>query len=146
VMGLELGADDYIVKPFSFRELLARVRAVLRRQELNHGPVEISDQLVVGELRMDYAARQVWRGESQIDLSQREFDLLHTLLTHAGQAIARQDLLDAVWGVEWIGDMRTLDVHIRWLREKVEDDPSNPRYIETVRGFGYRLAEPRDAG
>jgi DNA-binding response OmpR family regulator len=143
VMGLELGADDYIVKPFSFRELLARVRAVLRRQDLNHGLAETSDQLVVGELRMDHAARQVWRGERQIDLTQREFDLLHTLLAHAGQALTRQDLLDAVWGTEWIGDVRTLDVHIRWLREKLEDDPSNPLYIETVRGYGYRLVEPR---
>ncbi len=145
VMGLELGADDYIVKPFSFRELLARVRAVLRRQELDRGPGEVSDQVVVGALRLDRTARQMWAGERQIDLSQREFDLLYTLLSHAGQALARQDLLDAVWGAEWIGDVRTLDVHIRWLREKIEVDPSNPRYIETVRGFGYRLAEPHDA-
>ena len=142
VMGLELGADDYIVKPFSFRELLARVRASLRRRDLDRDAESPHDRLVVGEIVLDRTARQVWRREQLVDLSQREFDLLQTLMTHAGEAVTRQNLLDAVWGQTWIGDVRTLDVHVRWLREKVEDDPSNPRYIETVRGYGYRFAAP----
>ena len=143
VMGLELGADDYIVKPFSFRELLARVRATLRRRDLDRGAEIPHDQLTVGDMVLDRTARQVWRGERLIELTQREFDLLLALMLRAGEAVARQDLLDTVWGETWIGDMRTLDVHIRWLREKVEDDPSNPRYIETVRGYGYRFTDPK---
>ena len=143
VMGLELGADDYIVKPFSFRELLARVRATLRRRDLDRGDETPHDRIVVGDVALDRTARQVWHGERLVDLTQREFDLLQALITRAGEAVARQDLLDAVWGEGWIGDVRTLDVHIRWLREKVEDDPSTPRYIETVRGYGYRFADPK---
>ena len=142
VMGLELGADDYMVKPFSFRELLARVRAALRRRDLDRGIEGSHERLVVGDLVLDRTARQVWRGERLVELTQREFDLLAALMVQAGHAVARQELLDAVWGVGWIGDVRTLDVHVRWLREKVEDDPSAPRFIETVRGYGYRLADP----
>jgi len=142
VMGLELGADDYIVKPFSFRELLARVRAALRRRQLDRGTEPALNRLVAGDLVLDQTARKAWRGGRPVDLTQREFDLLRTLMEHSGEALQRQDLLDEVWGVEWIGDVRTLDVHIRWLREKVEDDPSTPRYIQTVRGYGYRFADP----
>ena len=141
-MGLELGADDYIVKPFSFRELLARVRAALRRRQLDRGAGPAHDRLVVGDLVLDRTAREVLRGGHPVDMTQREFDLLRTLMEHSGEALWRQDLLDEVWGVDWIGDVRTLDVHIRWLREKVEDDPSAPRYIQTVRGYGYRFADP----
>ncbi len=142
VMGLELGADDYIVKPFSFRELLARVRAILRRRELDRGIDEPHERLEVGDLVLDRTARLAWRGEHPVELTQREFDLLYALMAEAGHAVARQTLLDMVWGEDWIGDVRTLDVHIRWLREKVEDDPSAPRFIETVRGYGYRFADP----
>ncbi|MCX7851700.1 MAG: response regulator transcription factor [Caldilineales bacterium] len=143
VMGLELGADDYIVKPFSFRELLARVRAILRRRELDAGrEPSPGDRLVVGDLVLDRTARQAWRNQRLLDLRPREFELLMALMEQPGKAIPRQVLLDRVWGEAWIGDPRTLDVHIRWLREKVEDDPSTPRYIQTVRGYGYRLAEP----
>ena len=142
VMGLELGADDYIVKPFSFRELLARVRAALRRRQLDRGTEPAHNRLVAGDLVLDQTARKASRGGRPVDLTQREFDLLRTLMEHSGEALQRQDLLDEVWGVEWIGDVRTLDVHIRWLREKVEDDPSTPRYIQTVRGYGYRFADP----
>jgi DNA-binding response OmpR family regulator len=142
VMGLELGADDYIVKPFSFRELLARVRAALRRRQLDRGTEAAHNRLVAGDLVLDQTARKASRGGRPVDLTQREFDLLRTLMEHSGEALQRQDLLDEVWGVEWIGDVRTLDVHIRWLREKVEDDPSTPRYIQTVRGYGYRFADP----
>jgi len=143
VMGLELGADDYIVKPFSFRELLARVRAILRRRQLDRGlsPTPV-DRLNIGEIVLDRTARQVWRAGRLVELAQREFDLLAALMEHAGQAIQRHELLDRVWGENWIGDPRTLDVHIRWLREKIEDDPSTPRYIQTVRGYGYRFVDP----
>ena len=143
VMGLELGADDYIVKPFSFRELLARVRAVLRRRDLDRGPApRTADRLTVGDIVLDRTARQLWRRGELLELSPREFDLMVVLMDHLGQALARQDLLDRVWGEEWIGNPRTLDVHIRWLREKIEDDAAAPVYIETVRGYGYRFAHP----
>ncbi len=147
VMGLELGADDYIVKPFSFRELLARVRAVLRRRALDRNEATpATDRLVVGALVLDRTARRVWRGGQAIDLSQREFDLLAALMERPGHALHRQELLDRVWGEEWIGDPRTLDVHIRWLREKIEVDPSSPRLILTLRGHGYRLADDTGDG
>jgi DNA-binding response OmpR family regulator len=142
VMGLELGADDYLVKPFSFRELVARVRALLRRRELERGAnVAPTDRLARNGLVVDRTARRVTRDGKAIELTMREFDLLVALMERAGQAQARQELLDRVWGEDWIGDPRTLDVHIRWLREKIEDDPSAPQWIETVRGFGYRFAE-----
>lgn len=143
VMGLELGADDYIVKPFSFRELLARIRAVLRRRQLDRGEAPVpADRLAIGEIVLDRTARQVWRAGRPVDLTPREFDLLCALMEQAGQAVSRHSLLDQVWGEDWIGDPRTLDVHIRWLREKIEDDPSAPRYIQTVRGYGYRFGDP----
>jgi len=144
VMGLELGADDYIVKPFSFREVLARVRAVLRRRELDRGIS--ASRLQIGDLVLDRAARQVWRGNQLIALSPREFDLLVVLMENMGHALSRQELLDRVWGETWVGNPRTLDVHIRWLREKLEDDPAAPAYIETVRGYGYRLVAPTARG
>lgn len=143
VMGLELGADDYLVKPFSFRELVARVRAILRRRELERGAaISTNDRLVHNGLQVDRTARRATRNGAPLELTTREFDLLVALMERAGQAQARQELLDRVWGHEWIGDPRTLDVHIRWLREKIEVDPSAPLYIETVRGFGYRFAGP----
>jgi DNA-binding response OmpR family regulator len=143
VMGLELGADDYIVKPFSFRELLARVRAVVRRRELDRGEASPpSEQLTVSELLLDRTARQVRVRGRLIELSPREFELLAFLMEHIDEALSRQELLDRVWGQEWVGNPRTLDVHIRWLREKIEDDSTAPRYIQTVRGHGYRLADP----
>ncbi len=143
VMGLELGADDYIVKPFSFRELLARVRAVLRRRELDRSAAPaVADRLTVGEIVLDRSARQVWRRDRQIELSPREFELLAVMIERLGQALSRQELLDRVWGEEWVGNPRTLDVHIRWLREKIEKNATAPDYIQTVRGFGYRLVNP----
>lgn len=142
VMGLELGADDYLVKPFSFRELVARVRAILRRRELDKRSGEIPhDRVTVRDLTLDRTARCVTQRGKPVELTAREFDLLAALMSSAGQALARQTLLDSVWGVDWVGDPRTLDVHIRWLREKIEDDPSEPQYVETIRGFGYRFAK-----
>jgi DNA-binding response OmpR family regulator len=144
VMGLEIGADDYVTKPFSFRELLARIRAHLRRRELDRavGGPPAADATVLGELRIDRVTRQVWRGGREVALSHRELELLLALAQHLGRAVPRQELFDDVWGAGWVGDARTLDVHIRWLREKLEEDASHPVYIQTVRGFGYRLSEP----
>lgn len=139
VMGLELGADDYVVKPFSFRELVARIRAILRRRELDHGTRSTGERLTIGRLTLDRTARRVTKDGKPVELTAREFDLLAALMERAGEAQARQELLDRVWGETWVGDPRTLDVHIRWLREKLEDDPSAPRWIETVRGYGYRF-------
>lgn len=139
VMGLEVGADDYIVKPFSFRELVARIRALLRRVEIDRQGLPQTPQLTIAEIALDPVARQVTRAGRPVELSRREFELLQYLMEHAGQAISRQELLDKIWGESWIGNPRTLDVHIRWLREKLEEDPANPKYLETVHGFGYRF-------
>ena len=147
VMGLELGADDYIVKPFSFRELVARIRAALRRRDLDRGVTPApNERVTIGDLVLDRIARQVWRRNQLVELSPREFDLLVALMNHRGEAMSRQDLLDLVWGEEWVGSPRTLDVHIRWLREKIEDDSAAPSYIETVRAFGYRFVDPSSRG
>lgn len=143
VMGLEGGADDYLVKPFSFRELLARIRAILRRVELDHQTLQ-DKSITIGELTLDPLSRRAFKDSQEIELSAREFDLLAALMRHAGQALSREDLHDKVWGKEWVGDPRTLAVHIRWLRLKVEDDPASPNYIQTVRGFGYRFAGPEE--
>jgi DNA-binding response OmpR family regulator len=142
-MGLEFGADDYVVKPFSFRELYARIRSALRRRLLDRGEAAPTlDQLSVGEIVLDRTARRVWRGAREIELTAREFALLLALMERRDQAVSRAQLLASVWGEDWVGDQRTLDVHIRWLREKIELDPSAPRYIQTLRGYGYRLVTP----
>jgi DNA-binding response OmpR family regulator len=143
VMGLEGGADDYLVKPFSFRELLARIRAILRRVELDHQTLH-DQSITIGQLTLDPLSRRAYKDSEEIELSAREFDLLAALMRHGGQALSREELHDKVWGKEWVGDPRTLAVHIRWLRLKVEDDPASPRYIQTVRGFGYRFAGPEE--
>ncbi len=141
VLGLELGADDYVVKPFSFRELLARIRANLRRVALDrHDPAgQPSDRIALGPVTIDRSRHQVTRQGQPVALSPREYDLLLALFDAQGAVVKRHDLLDHVWGEEWIGNPRTLDVHIRWLREKLEIDPANPTLILTVRGVGYRM-------
>ena len=146
VMGLEMGADDYVVKPFSMREITARIRAALRRQAMlaATAPREEKDIVRVGDITLDRRRMEVRKGETPVALSPREFDLLVALMSRAGETIPRQELLDSVWGQDWVGDPRTLDVHIHWLREKIEDDPKKPRYIVTVRGVGYRFAAPDD--
>ena len=142
VLGLEIGADDYLAKPFSFRELLARIRAVFRRMAFEEAPK--TSQIQIGDVRLDVAAHKVYKKDQELTLTQKEYDLLGALMSHAGRVVTRAELLDQVWGVEWLGDTRTLDVHIRWVREKVEEDPSQPRYVQTVRGVGYRFAAPEE--
>ncbi|MBM4457416.1 MAG: response regulator transcription factor [Chloroflexi bacterium] len=146
VLGLELGADDYVVKPFGMRELVARIRAQLRRAEMQTRPPTTPDNAVVriGRLTFDRNRHVVSKDDRPVDLRPKEYDLLAVLMTHAGHAFERGELLDAVWGVGWIGDPRTLDVHIRWLRQKIEDDPATPRYILTVRGLGYRFVQAEE--
>jgi DNA-binding response OmpR family regulator len=143
IVGLELGADDYVVKPFSSREVISRIRAVLRRSGQRDGAAE-EKPIVVGEVELDPAARIVRRGGEVIDLSRKEFDLLAELMRHAGHVVSREDLMANVWDVNWFGSTKTLDVHVGWLRRKLGDDPSDPRYIETVRGVGFRFAPPEE--
>ncbi len=141
IVGLELGADDYVVKPFSLGELLARVRAILRRGQRDTGGLE-RELLHGGEISMDTGSRRVWRGDQELALAAKEFDLLACLMRNRGMALSRDLLLERVWGYDFAGDTRTVDVHIRWLREKIEVDPSQPAYIQTVRGIGYRFESP----
>jgi DNA-binding response OmpR family regulator len=144
ILGLELGADDYLTKPFSTRELLARIRAMLRRVSLDQQTA--SSEWQMGDLRINFATRQVWKQGKELSLRYKEFELLSLLVSRQGEVVTRAELFDEVWGTEWLGDTRTLDVHTRWLREKIEDDPSEPRYIRTVRGVGYRFVQPQSAG
>ncbi|HBY97605.1 MAG: response regulator transcription factor [Ardenticatenaceae bacterium] len=139
VTGLEIGADDYVVKPFSFAELLARVRATFRRLAYDQSQQR---RVTIGDLTVEPEQMRVLRRTEQLALTRKEYELLEQLMLHAGKVLPRQELLDAVWGAEWVGDPRTLDVHIRRLRQKVEDDPDHPRYIQTVRGVGYRFSAP----
>ncbi len=135
IIGLETGADDYIVKPFSLGEFLARVRAALRRVR----PAVPKTDMVSGDLRLDLVARRVYLGEEELQLAPREFELLAMLMRNQGAVLTRELLLTSVWGQDFIGDSRTVDVHIRWLRQKIESDPSEPERIQTVRGMGYRF-------
>jgi DNA-binding response OmpR family regulator len=144
VLGLELGADDYITKPFDLDVLLARIKAVLRRSERPTGPVAEPTPLTVGDMEIDPAAHTVTLAGSSIELPPREFDLLHTLALEAGRVVSADELLSRVWGAEYEGESQVVYVHIRWLREKLEEDPHNPRRILTVRGVGYKL-EPLGA-
>jgi two-component system OmpR family response regulator len=140
VLGLELGADDYLVKPFRLRELLARVKAHLRRADMPHIRLtEPLERVQFGLIVVERDSRKVFCDEKEIVLTLKEYDLLDHLLTNAGKVMSREVLLDKVWGYEYAGDSRTVDVHIRWLREKVESEPANPQHIKTVRGIGYRL-------
>jgi DNA-binding response OmpR family regulator len=144
VLGLELGADDYIVKPFGFRELLARIRANLRRVALVRTPDPNQESIItIGPLAIDRRRHSVLRHGAAVALSQREYDVLMALVDANGAVIRRDDLLDHVWGETWVGSPRTLDVHIRWLREKLEEQPEQPALILTVRGVGYRMVSAK---
>jgi two-component system, OmpR family, response regulator RegX3 len=142
IVGLELGADDYVVKPFSAREVISRIRAVLRRSERSPSQQPI---LEVGGLRLDTEARSVTLDGKPLDLSLKEFDLLAELARNTGKVVKREDLMARVWDVNWFGSTKTLDVHVGWLRRKLGDDPSNPRFIETVRGVGFRFVAAEES-
>lgn len=140
ITGLDLGGDDYIPKPYSLTELLARVKANLRRSyhmEIREDP----GIFYFGDIRVEKNGRKVWKNGQPLTFSAREFDLLCYLIDHRGEALPRERIFNAVWGEENLGEIGTLTVHIRWLREKIEKDPSNPRYIKTVWGVGYRFEE-----
>lgn len=137
ILGLELGADDYITKPFSVRELLARVKAVLRRTAA--ASEEESDIYESKSLRVDFERHEVTINDERVDLTLKEFELLHILIKNKGKILKREMLLDKIWGYEYIGETRTVDVHIRYLRKKIEEDDKNPKFIETIRGVGYRF-------
>jgi two-component system response regulator RegX3 len=137
VVGLELGADDYVTKPFSSRELVARIRAVLRR---GSEPEELLTSIVeAGPVRMDVERHVVSVDGVQVPMPLKEFDLLELLLRNAGRVLTRGQLIDRVWGADYVGDTKTLDVHVKRLRSKIEPDPANPKYLVTVRGLGYKF-------
>ena len=138
VVGLELGADDYVTKPYSSRELIARIRAVLRRGEMSDNTVEVG-VLTVGPVRLDIDRHIITVNGLPIALPLKEFELLEFLMRNAGRVLTRLQLIDRVWGSDYVGDTKTLDVHIKRLRAKIEKDPANPEYIQTVRGMGYKM-------
>jgi len=138
VLGLEIGGDDYMTKPFSPRELVARVKAHLRRGEREESAIAVES----GPFRLDRGAHRVFLRGEELNLTSTEFKLLEFFLTHAGRAYSRDQLLEEVWGQQRFVTPRTVDVHVRRLREQIEQEPDNPRYLTTVRGFGYRFEEP----
>ncbi|HET6316514.1 MAG TPA: response regulator transcription factor [Chloroflexota bacterium] len=142
VVGLEVGADDYVTKPFSMRELVARAKAMLRRSHMQNGEPQPEPVLPLGNLRIDSMQRRVTRKGKELTLKPKEFDLLRFLAQHPGQVFSREQLLDHVWGRGFVGEQRTVDVHVRWLREKIEKNPSRPKLLETIRGVGYRVRAP----
>jgi two-component system, OmpR family, response regulator RegX3 len=138
VVGLEVGADDYISKPYRIRELVARMRAVLRRAPKADDEEESAEVVEVGDLKLDPSRHEVTRRGETIALPLKEFELLRALIEHAGRVLTRDQLMDRVWGHDYVGDTKTLDVHIKRLRSRIEDDPSTPKRITTIRGLGYR--------
>lgn len=136
ILGLELGADDYITKPFSIRELLARIKAILRRTKSSSGSEEIFKS---NDIYINFDRREVSILDNKIELTLKEFELLEILVKNRGKILTRETLLDKIWGYEYIGETRTVDVHIRYLRKKIEVDDKNPKFIETIRGVGYRF-------
>ena len=143
VVGLEVGADDYVTKPYRLRELVARMRAVLRRSPGDEALADSVGSIDVGDVRLDPERHEVWVRDVQVALPLKEFDLLHLLLANAGRVLPREVLIDRVWGHDYVGDTKTLDVHIKRLRAKVEDDPGTPTRIVTIRGLGYKYEPPK---
>jgi two-component system, OmpR family, response regulator RegX3 len=146
VVGLEVGADDYVVKPFSAREVIARIRAVLRRTAAVPPSAASADAVELGDLRLDAARRTASLAGQPLELSRKEFDLLRLLVDNAGTVVTRERLIDEVWDTNWFGSTKTLDVHVSGLRKKLDDDPTTPRYIHTVRGVGFRFAGADELG
>ena len=145
VVGLEIGADDYVAKPYRLRELVARIRAALRRSPADAGVDDDGgDVLEVGDVRLDPQRHEVAIRGQRAALPLKEFELLEVLLANAGRVLTRDTLISRVWGYDYVGDTKTLDVHVKRLRAKVEDDPANPRRIVTIRGLGYKYERPRD--
>ncbi len=147
VVGLELGADDYVTKPYRLRELVARMRAVLRRRPADdplRAALEGDDVVQVDDVLVDHQRHEVVIRGEQVQLPLKEFELLALLLENAGRVLTRDQLIDRVWGADYVGDTKTLDVHVKRLRSKVEEDPSNPTRIVTIRGLGYKYEVPRD--
>ena len=142
IVGLEIGADDYVVKPFSGAEVIARIRAVLRRAGRAGVGAAPRGPLRFGDLGVDLAARTVTLAGEELELSRKEFDLLAELVRHAGRVVTREDLMSRVWDENWFGSTKTLDVHMGWLRRKLGDVAADPRFIHTVRGVGFRFAAP----
>jgi two-component system response regulator RegX3 len=147
VVGLEVGADDYVSKPYRLRELVARMRAVLRRAELREVPADVLTRregpLRVGDVSLDPERHEVTVRGDPVDLPLKEFELLELLLAHAGRVLTRDTLIDRVWGIDYVGDTKTLDVHVKRLRGKIEDDPHRPTRLVTIRGLGYKYELPR---
>ena len=140
IEGLELGSDDYITKPFSIKELLARISSVLRRYNISKENIgNIENILTVGNLNMNLLKYEVYRGNEKVDLTLKEFELLKLLLENKGKVLSRNYLLDKIWGYDYYGETRTVDVHIRYLRKKIEGDDSSEKYIQTIRGVGYKI-------
>lgn len=144
IVGLEIGADDYVTKPYSYRELLARIRAVLRRRDVDSAQAPTDDEkpLVCGPIEMKVAEHQVLVHGEPVFFPLKEFEVLECLLRNQGNVVTRHKLIDRVWGADYVGDTKTLDVHIKRVRAKIEDDPSHPRYVTTVRGLGYKIDDP----
>jgi two-component system response regulator RegX3 len=144
VVGLEVGADDYVTKPYRLRELVARIRAVLRRTPSTESVVQVSgDAMLVGDVMLDPERHEVSIRGTSVRLPLKEFELLALLLENAGRVLTRDTLIDRVWGSDYVGDTKTLDVHIKRLRSKVEPEPSNPTHIVTIRGYGYKYEVPK---
>ncbi|MGZ6269653.1 MAG: response regulator [Candidatus Limnocylindrales bacterium] len=144
VVGLELGADDYVTKPFSLRELLARIRAILRRSEQAAGAAELAARVALGRVQVDLAGHRLLRDGQELPLKPKAFELLAFLLRHPDQVFSRDQLLEHVWGYEYGGETRTVDVHVHWLRSQLEEDPGAPRFLHTVRGVGYVFRRPQE--
>jgi DNA-binding response OmpR family regulator len=145
VVGLELGADDYVTKPFSLRELTARIRAIFRRAEqaaTATGGSEPAPSITLGRVQVDLAGHQLLRDGEAVPVKPKAFELLAFLVRHPGQVFTRDQLLEHVWGYDYAGESRTVDVHVHWLRSQIEDDPGHPLYLHTVRGVGYVFRRP----